>query len=269
MKHQHTLNLIAFGWMILGMAVVAPAQAPTENSQLASQMEETFESLKHEKDGDTLLYRFTKPVKIEESQKYPLLIFLHGAGERGDDNQAQMKHCIADIVKLASAKHPFFMIVPQCPAEQKWADVDWSKDKNSMTDEPSRSMALVLDLVDQVSKDFPVDEKRIYIMGLSMGGFGTWDVISRHADKFAAAIPICGGGDPAQASKWLNLPIWVFHGGDDPVVKPERSREMVEAMKKVGGDIKYTEYPGVGHDSWSPTFSNIEVIEWLFSQSRD
>jgi predicted peptidase len=251
------------------MGMIASAQSPTDSPQQVSKMEELFQPLLHKKDGESLPYRFTKPSKIEDAKKYPLLIFLHGAGERGDDNKAQMKHCIADIVRLASEKHPFFMIVPQCPAEQKWADVNWSEDSHTMTDAPSRPMSVVMDLIDQVSKDFPVDQNRIYIMGLSMGGFGTWDAISRYPDKFAAAIPICGGGDPAQATKLLKLPIWVFHGSADTVVKPERSREMVDAVEKVGQKLKYTEYPGVGHDSWSQTFSNPDVIEWLFAQKKE
>ena len=178
-----------------------------------------------------------------------------------------MKHSVADIVKLASEKHPFFMIAPQCPKDKRWVEVDWGANSHSMPEKPSVPLSLLIDVINKVSKDFPVDPKRIYVMGISMGGFGTWDAISRYPGMFAAAIPVCGGGDTDQAEKLVKIPIWVFHGAADTVVKTQRSRDMVEAVKKTGGELKYTEYPGVGHGSWGQTFSNPEVIEWIFSQS--
>ena len=252
--------------MTSGMSFIAAAQSDTA-STAAKAWDDSFEFLSYEKDGNKLPYRFLKPAKIEAGKTYPLLIFLHGAGERGDDNKAQLKHSVADIVKLASEKHPFFMIAPQCPKDKRWVEVDWGANSHSMPEKPSVPLSLLIDVINKVSKDFPVDPKRIYVMGISMGGFGTWDAISRYPGMFAAAIPVCGGGDTDQAEKLVKIPIWVFHGAADTVVKTQRSRDMVEAVKKTGGELKYTEYPGVGHGSWGQTFSNPEVIEWIFSQS--
>ncbi|OGV39186.1 MAG: phospholipase [Lentisphaerae bacterium GWF2_49_21] len=247
---------------------VKPAAAPAVAPATAKAWDSAFESLSYDKDGNTLPYRFLKPAKVEAGKTYPLLIFLHGAGERGTDNKAQMKHSVSDIVKIGYEKNPFFMIVPQCPKNRRWVEVDWGANSHTMPETPSIPFLLLFDVIYKVSKDFPVDPKRIYVMGISMGGFGTWDAISRSPDLFAAAIPVCGGADTVQAAKLAKFPIWVFHGGNDTTVKTKRSRDMVEAIKKAGGDPKYTEYPGVGHGSWAQTFSNPEVIEWLFTQVR-
>ncbi|MCA9047007.1 MAG: prolyl oligopeptidase family serine peptidase, partial [Planctomycetaceae bacterium] len=126
----------------------------------------------------------------------------------------------------------------------------------------------VLELLDQLIKTHAIDEDRIYVMGLSMGGYGTWDLLARHPEKFAAGVPICGGGDEKQAAKIKEMPIWVFHGDADTAVKVERSRNMVAAIKEAGGKPKYTEYPGVGHNSWTPAINEPEILPWLFSQKR-
>jgi predicted peptidase len=130
-------------------------------------------------------------------------------------------------------------------------------------------MALVLELMDKVIDEYPINIKRIYVTGLSMGGFGTWDLISRIPERIAAAAPVCGGGDETQAAKLVNIPIWVFHGADDPVVPTDRSRHMVQAIKDAGGTkIKYTEYPGVGHGSWKPAYADPEFLKWMFKQKK-
>ena len=135
--------------------------------------------------------------------------------------------------------------------------------------EPSEPMRLVLELIDAVRKDYPVDPKRIYITGLSMGGFGTWDVLARRPDLFAAAVPICGGADETTAPTMATIPIWAFHGAKDPAVKVSRTRNMIEALKKAGGEPKYTEYPDVGHNSWVPAFKDPEMMKWLFAQKKE
>ena len=221
-------------------------------------------------DGKTLPYRLLKPMNVDPKAKYPLVVFLHGAGERGDDNEAQLRHGVPQFLKPEDRKDfPCFLIAPQCPAEQKWVDVDWGAATHTQPKEPSEPMRLVLGLIDQTMKDYPIDAKRVYATGLSMGGYGTWDLIARRPDLFAAAVPICGGADETTAPKIAKLPIWVFHGAKDAAGEGGRSRNMIEALKKAGGEPKYTEYPDVGHDSWAPAYKDADMMKWLFSQKRE
>lgn len=219
--------------------------------------------------GTKLLYRLLKPKNYDASKKYPLVLFLHGAGERGNNNSAQLVHGMGDFASdKIMADYPAFVLAPQCPAGDKWVDVDWSADKHDMPEKPASPMRLTLAVIEKLSKEFSIDADRLYITGLSMGGYGTWDAIQRHPKLFAAAAPICGGGDPKLAEKIAKLPIWAFHGDQDKAVKVERSREMIAAIKAAGGQPKYTEYPGVGHDSWTQSYKNPEFYQWLFAQRR-
>ena len=219
--------------------------------------------------GAKLNYRLLKPQDYDAKQKYPLVLFLHGAGERGDDNRKQLIHGMNDFASDAiMAKYPAFVVAPQCPEGEKWCNVDWSADSHAMPEKPSDSMRLTLAVLEQLQKEFSLDQSRLYITGLSMGGYGTWDAIQRHPTLFAAAAPICGGGDPAGAKAMKDIPIWAFHGDKDTAVKPERSRAMIAALKAVGGNPKYTEYPGVGHNSWSQSYSDPAFYAWLFAQRK-
>lgn len=230
---------------------------------------ELFES-RIEKDADGQLpYRLLQPKDYDAAKKYPLVLFLHGAGERGDDNKAQLVHGMRDFLKEDHRRdHACFVVAPQCPKDNKWVDVDWSLDRHDSPKQPSDEMARCFTILEKLQKEFSIDADRIYITGLSMGGYGTWDAIARRPDLFAAAAPICGGGDPKDARKIANMPIWVFHGDADRAVKVSRSRDMVKALKAAGGEPKYTEYPGVGHNSWARTYANPEFHDWLFSQKR-
>ena len=211
----------------------------------------------------SLSYRLLQPATIDKEKTYPLVIFLHGAGERGKDNKAQLKHGVGDFAsEERMKKSPCFLIAPQCPTGRHWA----ISDKGSADAEPGQ---LVLDLIEKTCKELPIDRKRIYLTGLSMGGYGTWDLMARKPDLFAAGIPVCGGGDEKKADKLVKIPLWVFHGDKDAAVKVERSRNMVAAIKKAGGKPDYTEYPGVGHDSWSRTYSDAKVLDWLFAQKKE
>ena len=147
-------------------------------------------------------------------------------------------------------------------------DVDWSAMSHTLPEKPSLSLAATLNAVAALQQEFSIDAKRIYITGLSMGGYGVWDAVARRPELFAAAVPICGGGDPALAKQMQTVAIWAFHGADDKAVTVERSRQMVEALKAVGAAPKYTEYPGVGHNSWEKTYSDLAMYEWLFAQSK-
>jgi len=220
-------------------------------------------------DGGVLLYRMMMPADYDPDKEYPLVLFLHGAGERGDDNKAQLAHGMRDFASATNREqHPAIVVAPQCPKNQQWVDVPWSQLSHEMPKKPSKSMQKTLELLASLQKELSVDEDRIYITGLSMGGFGTWDAIQRRPDYFAAAAPICGGGDTAFAKQLAHIPIWAFHGDADGAVKVERSRSMIKAIKDAGGDPQYTEYPGVGHNSWAATYANPKFYAWLFEQQR-
>ena len=220
-------------------------------------------------DEGKLHYRLLRPKDYDPKQKYPLVLFLHGAGERGDDNSKQLVHAMNDFASdEIMAKYPAFVIAPQCPTGKRWVEVDWSADSHTMPAEPSVPLRQALQIVKDLQKEFSVDADRLYITGLSMGGYGVWDAIQRHPDLFAAAAPVCGGGDPAFAKQIARIPIWAFHGAEDTAVKPKRSREMIAAIEAAGGKPKYTEYPKVGHNSWAPTYSDPALYAWLFAQKK-
>lgn len=222
------------------------------------------------KHGDfELPYCLLKPKAVEEGQKYPLVIFLHGAGERGTDNQIQLVHGMNDFASDAIMdKYPAFVIAPQCPEERKWVEVDWTLESHTIPAERSIPLAATFALIDRFLAEQPVDQSRVYITGLSMGGYGTWDALARKPELFTAAVPICGGGDPATAGKFKHVPLWAFHGDLDTAVKPKRSREMIDALRVLGGTPKYTEYHGVAHDSWTQTYADPAMYEWLFAQRK-
>jgi predicted peptidase len=223
-------------------------------------------------DGKVLRYRLLKPEGYTPDTKttYPLVVFLHGAGERGDDNTAQLKHVVPEFLTPEHRRdHPCFLIAPQCPEGQKWAEVDWSAATHKQPKEPSGPMKLLIELIPKLEKEYPIDAKRVYLAGLSMGGYGTWDLLARKPKLFAAGVPVCGGGDEGTAEKIANIPIWVFHGDKDNAVPVSRSRTMVEALKKAGAHPKYTEYPGVGHNSWDKAYREPELWKWLFAQKRE
>jgi poly(3-hydroxybutyrate) depolymerase len=382
-------------------------------------------------DGNALLYRLFTPKDYDASKKYPLILFLHGAGERGSDNTAQVRDALHFTRPDIQNQHPCFVVAPQCPSQKpafqvagaqktydqtyngyekvgewkryvielsklpggtktyltlinaelrqpardpqrkdeppkpepavgefrniavfegdplagavppmdlrkmsfdkkqgngkatvsedgttltlsgairvkapleykvtsksiltfefrspqlgaahaigldpdeffdwRWANMDWSAKKGSMAKEASTPLRLTLEALERLRKEFNIDADRIYIAGLSMGGYGTWDAISRNPTLFAAAVPVCGGGDEAMADKIKDIPIWCFHGDADNAVPVARSRQMINAIKAAGGTPKYTEYPGVGHNSWDKAYAEPELAKWLFEQKR-
>jgi predicted peptidase len=247
--------MVLFG--LAGLAHAEPSELPLEKR--------TYTDAK----GKTLPYRLLKPLDYDPTQKYPLVLFLHGAGERGTDNEKQLIHGVPEFAKEENRKrYPCFLIAPQCPSKDMWVDLNWRAETHRQSEEPAEPMRLALELVGTIQKEFSIDARRIYVTGLSMGGYGTWDALARRPELFAAGVPICGGGDETTASAIAKIPVWVFHGAKDPAVKVERSRRMVEALKRVGGDPKYTEYPDEGHASWVPAYKSPELIEWLFDQKR-
>jgi len=186
--------------------------------------------------------------EADGTAEYPLMLFLHGSGERGIDLELVKKNGPPKVAR--EMELPFIILSPQCP-EIAWWNVDDVKV-----------------LLDEITADYPVDKERIYITGLSMGGFATWDMIVKYPDVFAAAIPVCGVGYPFRLDVIKDLPIWAFHGQKDNVVPIEYSQKMVDALTKVNGDIQFTIYPEANHDSWTETYNNPEVYEWLLKQKK-
>lgn len=219
-------------------------------------------------DRTEVIYRFAAPEKTEEGKTYPLVLFLHGAGERGTDNKAQLKHGASDILKGAAyLGESVYLIAPQCPPERWWAEA--TPDRLHLADEGrNRLLYAVLALVEETATKHPIDRKRIYVTGLSMGGFGTWWMLGASPQTWAAAIPICGGGRAKAAGNFKDVPIRIFHGAEDKVVAPRASELMAFGLKEVGGKAELTMYPGVGHDSWTQTYRDPEVIKWLFAQKK-
>jgi len=220
--------------------------------------------------GDTLNYRLLYP-DYDTLRKYPLVIFLHGSGERGNDNEAQLKWGVMNFATdQAMIMHPAFVVAPQCPANQVWSNFDEKNNSIEMKlqPSPSKAMKLVIGLIRQLVKTLSVDTSRIYITGLSMGGYGTYDAIERYPRLFAAAIPVCGGGDVSKAASIAHIPIWIFHGSEDSGVNTMYSLDMAEALEKAGANPGLTIYPAVGHFSWLGAYSDTLLMEWLFSQHK-
>jgi len=219
--------------------------------------------------GTAISYRLLSPAKIEPGVKYPVVLFLHGAGERGSDNAVQLIHVVKELASdEMRERYPAFVVVPQCPKDSRWVEVPWDADRHDMPERPSGPLGSVIDLMEDLTTSLPIDPNRVYYSGLSMGGYGTWDLLHRQPEKCAGALVICGGGDVAGAERMKEVPVWVFHGAADTVVKPERSRDMVQAIQAAGGHPIYTEFPGVGHDSWNPAAKNRFVWDWLFAQAN-
>jgi predicted peptidase len=239
MNHLWFSLLAASCALGLGMARVRADDKP-------KQAEKTFE--KPVTIIVKLNYLLYLPPKYEKGdEKWPLVVFLHGAGETGNDLKMVKKH---GPPKLAEKKDfPFILISPQASTR------GWNPEA-------------VNGLIDDVMANYRVDPDRVYLTGLSMGGYGTWALAAAYPDKFAAAVPICGGGNPSAASKLKDLPLWVFHGAKDTTVNPAQSKTMVDAVKKAGGNVKCTIYPEAGHDSWTEAYNDPELYKWLLSQRR-
>jgi predicted peptidase len=195
------------------------------------------------------------------AKRWPLILFLHGAGERGTNIWLVAKHG-PPKVDTAQTNFPFIVVSPQCPDGQMWSE------------------DLLLALLDEIETNYAVDTHRVYLTGLSMGGFGTWNLGLNHPEKFAAIAPICGGGetilltlardfDHARLAPLKSLGVWAFHGGKDPTVAPDESEHMINTLKKIGcADVKLTIYPEAQHDSWTQTYANQELFAWFLQHAR-
>ena len=228
------------------------------------------------KDGDTLKYNILYPEQMKSGKKYPVVLFLHGSGERGNDNQKQLTHgsklFLSDKVRK---KFPAIVLFPQCPSDMMWthrikkkgAEGEWEFDF-PLGQEPTKPAFLANELVDELLASGKVDDRRVYIMGLSMGGIGTLDFLCRWPNKYAAANVICGGHNPELVSTYQHVPIWFFHGAKDDVVPPSYSRQVYEAHKKLNPKSKYTLYPQANHNSWDAAFAEPDFLKWLFKKKK-
>jgi predicted peptidase len=213
-----------------------------------------FEARKFVNDkGATTPYQFMKPVDYDPQKKYPLVLCLHHGGTHGDDNISHLGADPAPYLSSNRNKYPAFYLMPQCPQGEGWANIESS----------------IFGIIDLLENEFSIDTTRRYVMGISGGGYGSWHFISARPNMFAAAIPICGGGDATQASKIANVPVWAFHGEKDNLVPVRLSREMIDGMKLAGGNPKYTEFPDGGHNIWNQVAGTPGLLEWLFTQRRD
>lgn len=223
------------------------------------------------KDNCVFRYRWHEPSVKTPGRKYPLVVLLHGAGERGTNNVSQLVWGAQPIFNYMKKRgEEFFFVAGQVPNGRLWADIDWTTMDHRMRKKPSVTMAQLIELLDKLrNTEKAIDLDRIYVTGVSMGGYGTWDLISRKTEWFAAAMPVCGGGDVKQAVKLRDLPIFIHHGDVDGAVPVWRGRSMIAALREAGSCVaRYTEYPGCGHASWHPAYGDEANLEWMFSKKR-
>lgn len=232
-------------------------KSPPDPSEKSSSLTASPSNSSNASDRGTqpgLLYRLMPPAKVHPGEKFPLLVYLHGSGGRGSDNRKALLGLPTQMAQPAwRTRFPCYVLVPQCPELTFWSNHDDA----------------LIRLVQNAICELPIDRQRIYLTGLSMGGYGTWHLAAKIPDLFAAAVPICGEGDTETASRLVNLPIWAVHGTADKVIPVDYSRSMIAAIKAAGGQPNYTELPNVGHDSWTQTYQDPNgVLKWLFAQVR-
>jgi predicted peptidase len=227
--------------LVLFAVIFSSYEASADDGQEAAKLETQVKV-----QMDYLLYL---PKDYEKQESCPLLLFLHGSGERGDDLELVKKHGPPKLISQGK-DFPFIVVSPQCPKDRRWEPIE------------------LVALLDDLSKKYKVDNDRICVTGLSMGGFGAWQLASFAPNRLAAIAPICGGGEKYWAKQFAHLPVWAFHGAKDTGVPVERSQIMIDELKKNGANPKLTVYPEAGHDSWTATYNNPELYKWLLKQKR-
>ena len=229
--------------ILMALAMLLSSQASADDSrQPAKKLDVTLRV-----EMGYLLYL---PKDYETKESWPLVLFLHGSGERGSDLELVKKHGPPKLI-AEGKEFPFIVVSPQCPSKKSWEAIELTA------------------LLDEVCKENKVDKDRVYVTGLSMGGFGTWELAAHDPERFAAISPICGGGEPYWTKRFPTLPIWAFHGAKDKGVPLERTQEMIDAVTMNGGTPKLTIYPDAEHDSWTETYNNPDFYEWLLAQKRN
>lgn len=225
--------------------------------------------------GDTLRYRILYPKNFDAAKKYPVVLFLHGRGESGNDNQKQLTHGAKMFLdENFRNQNEIITIFPQCSEESYWANVEIESVQNKRFftfvkgGKPTEAMSLLLSFTDKYFKNSFVDPTKIYVGGLSMGGMGTFEILRRKPNTFAAAFAICGGDNVENVKKYKNVPLWIFHGGLDDVVTPQFSYNIYRELKKLGYEPKFTVYLKANHNSWDSAFAEPELFPWLFSHNK-
>lgn len=227
--------------------------------------------------SDTLRYRVLYPVNYQKEYKYPVIIFLHGSGERGRNNESQLVHGADLFLKPeVRGKYPAIVIFPQCPGDTVWSYFQQTENPDlkqvlafPFQSNPTFPERMVKDLTDDLIKKGEADPNRIYLGGLSLGGFGTYDLLIRYPRYYAAAFSICGACNVSLfARKAKKIPLWIFHGAKDDVVDPAFDRQLFQKLKEANAPVKFTEFPNANHNSWDPAFAEPELLPWLFSQHR-
>ena len=221
-------------------------------------------------------YRILLPEKYNPETKYPLVLFLHGSGERGNDNEKQLTHAASVFLDPEiRTQYPAIVVFPQCPVNDYWSNVDKTYDEKNKLQfsfrpdcAPTQAMKTLLQLLGFLPENYSIDASRVYVCGLSMGGMGTFEIVRRDPDRFAAAIAICGGAHPDTAKEIHKTAWWIFHGEDDPVVPVSHSKKMNTALKEKGADVTLTLYKEVLHDSWTPALAETKLFSWLFSKRK-
>lgn len=221
----------------------------------------------HYHPATALAYRIVLPTSFHPQRAYPLLVMLHGIGERGSDNAAQLRNGIGDFARGLQRHQSAIIIIPQCPKSSQWAeDVLHRRPHSALPHTPTAAMASLMDLIASVTRCYRILPDQRYVTGISMGGFGTWDFLSRMPGFFTAAVPICGGGSPQAAARIARTPCWAIHGDADPVIDVEHSRSLVAAVRSNNGVAHYSELAGIKHNSWTAAWAMDEVWDWVFSQ---
>ncbi|MCK0192593.1 prolyl oligopeptidase family serine peptidase [Arenibacter sp. F20364] len=228
------------------------------------------------KDSDTLRYRIMYPPNYSIDEQYPIILFLHGAGERGSDNKKQLVHGSTLFSSEGNRdKFPAIVVFPQCPKEDYWSSVQVDRRTQPVglsfeyDKGPTKALGLTMALMDSLVTKSHIKKDQVYVMGLSMGGMGTFEILYRKPEMFAAAIPICGGGDTNAAKAYAHkVPLWIFHGAQDNVVDPKLSMNMTSKIIEYGGHPNLTIFGGANHNSWDPAFAEPNLLHWLFSLKR-
>ncbi|MCA8948501.1 MAG: dienelactone hydrolase family protein, partial [Planctomycetes bacterium] len=244
--------------------------APAQTRGAAALRVDDFRAGAVDVDGRSYPYRLLEPLPELAHAPRPLVVFLHGAGERGDDNERQLTWLPAVLGRRELRERlPCYLLAVQCPQDERWVETPWGEAVSEpLAPAPSPALRAVMVAMDRIVATRRVDRGRVYVTGLSMGGYGTWDLAARLPDRFAAALPVCGGGDERSAGRLAGLPISVWHGGADKVVPVARSRVMVATLRALGVPVDYRELDGVGHDAWKRAYGDDGALPWLFAQDQ-